>query len=111
MARHSSDSAAGEEAEAFEELHESPSVLLAVTKEIPAKLRPTLRRHLGFLEQQALELETGRLSVADGERIVAELRHHGREDALEAEAPTEGGMIDVIAHHGQQVDQPIREAS
>ena len=45
------------------------------------------------------ELQAGRLVVADRQVVVAELGHHRRQDAFEAEAAPEVRVIDVIAHH------------
>ena len=73
--------------ETLQELHQTPRVLVAVAKKVASELGLRFRRQLGPLEQQPLELEAGRLAVADRQGVVAEFGHHGRQDALEAPLP------------------------
>src|SRR6266545_927150 len=99
----------GQIPETLQDLDETPRVLVAIAEEVAPELRLGFRRQLLFLEQQPLELQAGRRAVADRQGVIAELRHQGRQDTLEAEAAAEIRVIDMIAHHGEQVHQPIRD--
>jgi len=56
--------------EVFQEPHEPPHVLAAVAEEIAVELGLGCRRQLRLMEQQPLELETRRLTVADHQGVI-----------------------------------------
>ena len=46
------------------------------------------------------------MAVGNGESVPTGSFDQGRKDLFQREGPFEGGLIDLLAHHGLQVDQP-----
>jgi hypothetical protein len=59
------------------------------------------------VHEQRLERTAGRVAIPDLQVVVREPGHERWSDALEAEAPAEGGMVDVITDQGEQVHEAI----
>src|SRR5439155_3268732 len=90
-------------AEPLQKPDQAPSVLLAISKQVVPDLFPRTRLQPVPTEEQPLQLKTRRFSVSDRQPVVAKLWHERREHALEAEAPAEIRVVDVVADNREQV--------
>src|SRR2546422_3217944 len=96
---------ADEAPQPLQQLHHRPGVALAVGQQSLTQARALLGAHRVPGEHQPLQLDARRLPFIDLEIALGEARHERGQHVLDAEAAAEVGMVQVVADHGQQVDQ------